>query len=356
MSKQRIGAGTRRPKSVDHSKRTLLKGMAGFSAGLVCAPAIIHAQAARQVRIVQQNGLLYVPCDMLAAGGMLQKQADKMGLGKIEVTSVTINSAAAVNDALLSGTADCGTAGPPPLLTIWDKTKGTPLEVRAMGAICNVPVTLYTINPNVKTLADFTSADKIAVPAVKVSFNAMMLEMEAEKLWNDPERLNPFTISMGHPDAVTAMSAGWGKASVTAHVAAPPFTQRGLKLPGAHAVTDSYKAMGGPVAISSLTASQRFKTEKPDLFQCTAKALEETINLLNSDKRTWIAFYKDLHKASESIDELMEIVNDPSFQYTNTPLRFTDVAAFMQRRGRLKNKPASWKDLFWETAHHQQGS
>ena len=31
----------------------------------------------------------------LAAGGMLQKQAEKMGLGKIEVTSTTINSAAA---------------------------------------------------------------------------------------------------------------------------------------------------------------------------------------------------------------------------------------------------------------------
>lgn len=345
-----------RDRAVDAGKRQTLKTLALTGAGLVYAPAVLRAQASKQVRIVQQNGLLYVPCDLLAAGGMLQKQADKMGLGKIEVTATTINSAAAVNDALLSGTADCGTAGPPPLLTIWDKTKGTPLEVRAIGAMANVPVTLVTINPNIKTLADFTSADKIAVPAVKVSFNAMMLEMEAEKLWNDPERLNPFTISMGHPDAYTAMAAGYGKASITAHVAAPPFTQRGLKLPGARAITDSYKAMGGPVAITSLTASQRFKTEKPELFQCVAKALEETINLINADKRSAIAFYKDLHKAPESIDELMEIVNDPSFQYTNQPLRFGDVAAFMARRGRLKNKPASWKDLFWETAHHQQGS
>ncbi len=341
---------------IDAHKRATLKSLAFAGAGLVCAPAIGRAQAARQVRIVQQNGLLYVPCDLLAAGGMLQKQADKMGLGKIEVTATTINSAAAVNDALLSGTADCGTAGPPPLLTIWDKTKGTPLEVRAIGAMANVPVTLYTINPNVKTLADFTSADKIAVPAVKVSFNAMMLEMEAEKLWKDPERLNPFTISMGHPDAYTALSAGFGRASVTAHVAAPPFTQRGLKLPGAHAITDSYKAMGGPVAITSLTASARFKTEKPELFLCVAKALEETINLINADKKAAVAFYKDLHKAPESLDELMEIVSDPTFQYTNTPLRFGDVAAFMGRRGRMKNTLASWKDVFWETAHHQQGS
>jgi NitT/TauT family transport system substrate-binding protein len=49
----------------------------------------------------------------------------------------------------------------------------------------NGAMVLYTINPNVKTIADFTENDRIAVPSVRISFNAMMLEMAAEKLWND---------------------------------------------------------------------------------------------------------------------------------------------------------------------------
>ena len=109
-------------------------------------------------------------------------------------------------------------------------------------------------------------------------------------------------------------------------------------------------------ALKQVWRTPHAQTEKPELFQCVAKALEETINLFNADMRLAVAFYKDLHKAPESIDELMEIVNDPSFQYTNQPLRLGEVAAFMARRGRLKNKPASWNEVFLETAHHQQGS
>src|SRR4029079_7887599 len=121
--------------------------------------------------------------------------------------------------AVLSGAADYGTAALPSLLTLWEKTRGTANEVKAVGTVSNGAMTLYTINPNVKTLADFTEQDRIAVPTVKLSFNAMMLQMAGEPLWNDPPRLDHLTVSLGHPDAVTAMSAGYGKATITSHVA-----------------------------------------------------------------------------------------------------------------------------------------
>jgi ABC-type nitrate/sulfonate/bicarbonate transport system substrate-binding protein len=85
------------------------------TAGLIAAPAILRAQEARIVRIVQQRGLLYLPVDVMANGGLIAKQAERMGLGRVEARADVINSAAAVNDALLSGFADFGTAGPPPM-------------------------------------------------------------------------------------------------------------------------------------------------------------------------------------------------------------------------------------------------
>ena len=63
--------------------------------------------------------------------------------------------------------------------TIWDKTVGTPQEARALIAMQSMPYVLVTRNPAVKTIADFTDKDKIALPAVKLTGHAIALEMEA---------------------------------------------------------------------------------------------------------------------------------------------------------------------------------
>ena len=244
------------------TRRQAVAAVAG-GLGALAAPAIVRAQAPLTVRFVQQRGLLYLPIDEMVTGGILQKEATKLGLGKIDASVKTLSGPAPVIDALLSGSADYGTAALPSLLTLWDKTHGTPNEVRAVGTVSNGAMVLYTINPNVKTIADFTEKDRIAVPSVRISFNAMMLEMAAEKIWNDPHRLDHLTVGLGHPDAVAALSAGYGKATITAHIAVQPFTARGLKLPGAHVVADSRQVFGGPLTQITLARVQADEGEKP---------------------------------------------------------------------------------------------
>ncbi len=326
------------------------------AASLIAAPAILHAQDARVVRIVQQRGLLYLPVDLLANGGLITKHAEALGLGRVEAVAQVINSAAAVNDALLSGSADFGTAGPPPLLTIWDKTRGTPNEIRAVGTMSNVPMTLYTINPAVKTIADFTAADRIAVPAAKVSFNAVMLQIEAERMFGDAERLDPLTVSMGHPDALAALAGGMGRSAITAHVAVPPFTERGLKLPGAHLVLDSHQVFGGSFTQMMLVGPRRFRDQNPQLHKAVLAALDESIASINADKRSAVALWKDVHKASESVDDLLAIVSDPRFEFSATPLRLKFLSDFLYRQKRIKEPLGSWKDIFWPDAWARAGT
>ena len=189
------------------TRRDAVAAIAG-GVSLVAAPAIVRAQAPLSVSFVQQRGLLYLPVDMMVTGGVLQEEATKLGLGKVEASARTLSGPAAVTDALLSGSAGYGAAALPSLLTLWDKTHGTPNEVRAVGTMSNGAMVLYTINPNVKTIADFTEKDRIAVPSVRISFNAMMLEMAAEKIWNDPHRLDHLTVGLGHADAVVALLGG----------------------------------------------------------------------------------------------------------------------------------------------------
>jgi len=339
-----------RPISRRHAIATLAGGVS-----CMAAPAIVAAQTALQVRFVQQRGLLYLPVDMMVSGGVLQQEATKLGLGKVDATATTLSGPAPVIDALLSGSADYGAAALPSLLTLWDKTHGTPNEVRAVGTMSNGAMVLYTINPNVKTIADFTEQDRIAVPSVRISFNAMMLEMAAEKLWNDPHRLDHLTVGLGHADAVAALSAGYGSATVTAHIAVQPFTDRGLKLPGAHVVADSREVFGGPLTQVTLLATKPTKDKDPTLFKAVGNALEQSIRLCSADKRAAAVLWKKAQNASESVDELFALLSDPGFEFTSQPHRIATFAAFLNRIGSMKSKVADWKDLFWETAYDQQG-
>ena len=331
-------------------------GLLASGAGLLAASAVLRAQAPLTVRFVQQRGLLYIPVDIMVSGGVLQAEATKLGLGKVEASAVALSGPGAITDALLSGAADYGTAALPTLLTLWEKTRGTANEVRAVGTMSNGAMTLYTINPNLKTLADFTDQDRIAVPTVKISFNAMMLQMAAEQLWSDPHRLDHLTVALGHPDAVTALSAGYGKATITSHIGVQPFTNRGLKLPGAHIIADSRQVFGGPLTQITLLATKPTKEKNPALFKAVAAALEQSIKIANADKRAAAALWKEAQKAPENVEDVLAQINDPGFEFTSQPQRITYFTAFLNRIGTMKVKVGDWRDIFWETAHHQEGN
>ena len=335
-------------------RRQVVAMLAG-GVGLLSAPAFLRAQTSLTVNFVQQRGLLYLPVDEMVSGGILQQEATKLGLGRVNATVKTLSGPAPVIDALLSGSADYGTAALPSLLTLWDKTHGTPNEIKAVGTVSNGAMVLYTINPDVKTIADFTEQDRIAVPSVGISFNAMMLEMAAEKIWNDPHRLDHLTVGLGHSDAVAALSAGYGRSTITAHIAVQPFTSRGLKLPGAHVIADSREVFGGPLTQITLLATKQTKEKNPTLFKAVANALDESIRVANADKRAAAILWKGAQNASENVDELVALLDDPGFEFTSEPHRIAYFAAFLNRIGSMKSKITDWKELFWETAHNRNG-
>jgi len=342
---------TRRSKML--SRRKAVAIVAG-GAGLLAAPAIVRAQAL-QVKFAQQRGLLYLPVDEMVTGGILQQEATKLGLGKVEATAATLSGPGPVVDAILSGAADYGTVALPSLLNLWEKTHGSANEVKAVGTVSNGAMTLYTINPNVKSIKDFTEKDRIAVPTVRISFNSMMLQMACEKLFNDPHKLDHLTVGLGHPDAVTALSAGYEKATITAHIAVQPYTARGLKIPGAHIITDSREVFGGPLTQITLIATKQTKEKNPTLFKAVANALNQSIKVASADKKAAAVLWKSAQKASESVDELVDLLNDPGFEFTTEPHHIAYFAAFLNRIGTMKAKLGDWKDLFWETAHNQPG-
>src|SRR5215467_68369 len=115
------------------------------------------------VRAAQQFGLSYLALMIMEDSRLVEKQAKTQGLGDIKVTWAKLGGPGAMNDALLSGGLDFATGGVPSLITLWAKTKDTPIWVRGVGALNDMPVELITSNPKVNTNRDFTEKDKIAV-------------------------------------------------------------------------------------------------------------------------------------------------------------------------------------------------
>jgi NitT/TauT family transport system substrate-binding protein len=49
-------------------------------------------------------------------------------------------------------------------------------------------------------------------------------------------------------------------------------------------------------------------------------------------------------------------VADPDVDYTTTPVSVMKIVDFMYSVGRIKKKPASWKDMFFPEAYGLNGS
>jgi len=195
---------------------------------------------------------------------------------------VQIVSGAPMNEAILSGNLDFASGGVGPLLTIWGKTRGN-IGVKGVAALNSMPLYLNTINPNVKSIADFTSSDRIALPAVKVSIQAITLQMAAEKAFGPGQhgKLDPLTVSLSHPDGMAAMLGG--RSEVTAHFTSAPFMYQELDDKRVEKVLSSYDVLGGPHTFNVVWANTKFVTENPKVVEAFIAALDDVMQQIAKD-------------------------------------------------------------------------
>jgi len=228
--------------------------------------------------------------------------------------------------------------------------------VRGIGALGDIPNELVVSRPEVKSIRDLGPQDKIAVTAVKISNQALALQMAAAQQFGEEnyEKLDPLTVGMAHPDAAVALLSGSG--AITAHFSSPPFLERELRAPQLHSILSTYDVLGGPATLNVIWTLARFHDAHPKTYRAFVESLEEAIDLLNRDKRAAAATYKRMTNDSESVEAIAAMLEDPRLAFTLTPHRVLRTAEFMHRIGRVKHRPASWKDLFFENVHSLKGS
>ena len=318
---------------------------------------IVRADAeTNAVRLSKQYGLPYLPMLIIEDQKLIEKQARAAGLGEVAVTWNTLAGPAAQLDAMLAGQIDFIGPGVPTLATVWDKTVGTPQEIRALSAMQSMPYVLVTRNPNVKTIADFTENDKIALPAVKLTGHAIALEMASAKLWGADkyDKLDAITITRAHPDAAAAVMSG--QSEINSHFASAPYHYYELAQPGIHQVLKSYDVVGGKHTNGVLLVARKFYDANPKLCAAIFAAFNEANAFIKASPRKAAETYLAMTKEKSSVDALERMVTDPDVEYTTTPVNVMAFVEFLHQVGRIKKRPTSRKDLFFPIVHGLPGS
>jgi NitT/TauT family transport system substrate-binding protein len=295
-----------------------------------------------QLRISKQYGVNYLPLIVLEGRKLIEKNAKEAGLGDITVEWVTFGGGATANDALLSGSVDLISGGIAPFVRLWDKTNG---NVKSLGTLDQSPLILNSTNPSVRKLADFTEKDKIAVPSVKVSIQALVLQVEAAKEFGKDkyDQIDHLTVALSHPDALVALTSG--KSEITAHFTNEPYASVEQQN-GARFVFNSYDVFGSRHSTNLVSTTADFYNANPKLAALILKSLNDADEWINANKREAAQLYLDVTKSNEPLDLILSIISRPEIAYTTKPLNVTFFSDFLYDTGAISRKPAQ-DELFF---------
>lgn len=314
-------------------------------------------RAADEIRIPKgAGGVGFLPLLVMEHHRLIEQHAEAAGIPDLRVRWIDIGGPAVVNDALLSDAADVVAAGPPAMITLWDRTRDS-LQVKGLAAMTSLPMYLNTRSDHLHSLEDLRDGDRIAVTAIKVSIPALVMQMYAARRYGLEQagRFDRYTVTMTHPDGVVALLSG--AAGISAHFTSPPFHQRQRQDPRVRTIMTSDEVMGGPATFTMLSTTARFHAEQPALVAAVLSALEEANARIVADRRG----AAELLLASAagggfSVDELTALLEDPDIRFTTTPAHVLTYAEFMHDIGSIRHRPAAWTDLFFPEIHAAPGS
>jgi NitT/TauT family transport system substrate-binding protein len=331
-----------------------------FSLGIFLAFGVLavgpraEAQEKSDISVTRQPGIGYMATHIIEKRQLIEKHAARLGVPNLKVSWKTFSGGGAQTDALLAGAVEMVNAGLGNLLLLWDRTKG---GVKGVVATQAIPLVLVSRNPKIKTLQDFGPQDRIAVPTVRVSTQAFLLQMACANAYGKEQwgKLDANTVQLGHPDAAVAMSNPHHE--ITSHFAAAPYFFRELKtVRGAHVVLSSQEVIGGPLTQSQFFTTTKFADANPKVIEAVRAATAEALGLIHKDTRAAVEIYREVTGDKTDVEELLELMKQPGMMdYSLEPQGTMKIARHLHDIGTLKTMPKSWKDYFLPIAHDLQG-
>jgi len=315
----------------------------------------VLAQQKSEIALSRQPGIFYMPSHIMEKQKLIEKHAASLGVPGVTTKWINLSGGGAQTDALLAGGVDILNTGTGNLLLLWDRTRG---GVKGIVATSAQPMTLISRDAHIKSLRDIGPNDKIAVPTVKVSTQAIVLQIAAAELFGADQwsKLDPNTVQLGHPDAYVALTNA--QHEVRNHFSIPPFTFLELKnVPGAHVVLSSPDVMGGPLSQAQFFTTTKFADANPKIVQAVRDATKEAQDLIRSDTRAAVEIYKEVTGDKTSVEDLLAWLKEPGMMEWNLqPQGTMKFANHLFKVGTLKTQPKAWTEYYLPMAHDLKGN
>jgi NitT/TauT family transport system substrate-binding protein len=317
------------------------------------APSQAAAAEVSEVRIVAQNGSNYLPLFVMQGQKLVEKHLAAKGLASTGVVWSKLAGPSAIVDSFLAGAVHFSGQGVPSTALIWDRTRNG-IGAKAVSAMTASNIWMMTRRPELKSLRDLSDKDRIALPSIKTSTQALFLWTAAEKEFGEGQwgRLDFMTISLPHPDAMAVVLNPSGE--ITVHSATSPYADLERKA-GLHSITDLYAVEGGAVTGLNLVSTEQFRKANPITYDAVVAAFDEAIVWINADKRRAGQLYLEMSKDKMSLDDLMEILNAPDYIFDRTPRRVGSALRMLHKTGTIRTKAQSWKDMYFPEAQQLPG-
>jgi NitT/TauT family transport system substrate-binding protein len=303
------------------------------------------ARAAEQVKIGIGYGLAFLPAYICEDLKLVEKHAKAQHLD-LRAVYERFSGAGAIADAIRSRALDMGPFGVAPLLEAWDKGRvrnGARRQIFAVSGMTTLPLVLLSDRPTVRALTDLRPTDRIAVPTL-TSPQTFFLQMQAEKVFGQYDRLRGELVEMSHAKALAALIAGDN--SVTAYFSSPPYTQIALKDGKIHQILSSEQVIGGKASLLVFGATKAYIERHRQIAQILEQAMDDAAHLIRDDPRRAARIFLTYEpsKALKAAD-IEAVLRQNKDEFGSAVAGIGAFAEFMARHGALKTPPQSWKDV-----------
>ncbi|MGH7002802.1 MAG: ABC transporter substrate-binding protein [Alphaproteobacteria bacterium] len=322
--------------------RSLIRGITAFGM-MIAASSGSLAQEKTDISITRQPGILYLASHVMETQKLIEKHAAEDGVKGVTVNWRTFSGGGAQTDALLSGNVDIVNTGTGNLLLLWDRTRG---KVKGIITGSAQPVIMVSRDPKIKSLKDIGPNDKIAVPTVGVSTQAILLQMAAGQMFgeDDIKHFDANTVQLGHPDAMAALANK--NHEVANHFSAPPFQYLEIEA-GNHIVVNSKDIIGGPLTQATFFTTTDFAEANPVIVKAVREATIEAIDMIKKNPRDALSAYKQVSGDKTELDALVKIIEQPDMmEFRTDPQGTMKFATHLHKIGTLKTMPAAWTDYY----------
>lgn len=320
--------------------------MLRFLAVLAAVVCIAQPAAAQQeVRIGVGYGLAFLPIYICEDLKLVEKHAKALHVN-VRANYQRFPSAEAVQDAIAARSIDIGPFGAAPLLKAWEEAKGAhdnQRQILAVSGLTTLPMALLSNRPNVRSVADLRTTDRIAMPTL-TDPQMYFLQMQSEKTFGQFDRLRSLVVALSPAAALDALFAGSG--SVDGYFSSPPYTEIALKDGKLHSILSSEEAIGGKASFLVLGATAGYIEAHKDVPQAVDAAIDDAARVIADNPRRAAQIYLT-HEPSRALDagDIEAVLRDNKDEFGSAVDGIAAFAGFMSRHGELQTPPRSWKDV-----------